>query len=218
MKLDDLTGKKYGKLTPTKYIKEHKKWLCKCDCGKEIEVYATNLKQGHTITCGCTKNRYGDIIGKRFGRLTVIKSLGYDKDKKATLYDCKCDCGKIKAISRKALLKNKSKTLSCGCLHDELFLENSEKAGFIENTSVSMLESNRIKSNNTSGYTGVTWAKSKQKWMAQIGFKNKNYNLGYYDNILDAAKSRKIAEERLHGEFLEWYYNRQKEEGTTSET
>ncbi|QUI25927.1 hypothetical protein HZI73_26300 (plasmid) [Vallitalea pronyensis] len=206
-RLDDLTGRKFGKLTPIEYLKEHKKWLCRCDCGKEIKVYATNLKQGRTVTCGCTKEWYGDIVGKKFGRLTVKKNLGYDKNKKSTLYECECDCGKIKTVARKSLLRDKAKTLSCGCLHDELFSNNREKTGYIDNTYVSMLESKHIRSNNTSGYTGVTWCKLKQKWKSQIGFKNKNYHLGYHDDIQDAVNARKDAEENIHGKFLEWYYN-----------
>ena len=29
--------------------------------------------------------------------------------------------------------------------------------------------------------------------------------MGYYDNINDAVKARKLAEERIYGDFLDWY-------------
>ena len=28
-------------------------WLCKCDCGKEVKVFANNLVRSHTTSCGC---------------------------------------------------------------------------------------------------------------------------------------------------------------------
>jgi hypothetical protein len=31
-------------------------WLCRCDCGTEREVYAGNLRNGFTTSCGC-RNR-----------------------------------------------------------------------------------------------------------------------------------------------------------------
>lgn len=32
-------------------------WLCKCICGNEIIVRATDLRSGHTKSCGCTVAR-----------------------------------------------------------------------------------------------------------------------------------------------------------------
>ena len=48
----DLTGKKFGKLTPLYYIKGGK-WHCKCDCGNECDVDTRNLNSNHTQSCGC---------------------------------------------------------------------------------------------------------------------------------------------------------------------
>lgn len=50
----DLTNKKFNRLTPIKYIGKSK-WLCKCDCGKEVIVSTQNIKNGHTKSCGCLK-------------------------------------------------------------------------------------------------------------------------------------------------------------------
>ena len=41
----------------------------------------------------------------------------------------------------------------------------------------------RLSSNNTSGYTGVTWIKKSSKWMAYIHVKDKYKNLGYFNDI-----------------------------------
>lgn len=54
----------------------------------------------------------------------------------------------------------------------------------------------KLKSNNTSGVTGVYWKKDRQKWQAKIMVNYKNINLGTYINKEDAIKARKEAEEK----------------------
>lgn len=49
---------------------------------------------------------------------------------------------------------------------------------------------------NTSGYTGVVWHKSSQKWNAQIRVNGKHIHLGTFSKIEDAATVRKSAEQR----------------------
>jgi hypothetical protein len=46
---------------------------------------------------------------------------------------------------------------------------------------------------NTSGITGVSWRASKGKWRAYITVQKRCIHLGYFDNMLDAAKARKDA-------------------------
>lgn len=57
MRFEDLTGKRFGRLTVIKRVyKEGDKqtyWLCKCDCGNETVACASHLKDGHTKSCGC---------------------------------------------------------------------------------------------------------------------------------------------------------------------
>ena len=62
-KLQDLTGQKFGHLTVLKWlgtINHNSKYLVKCDCGKEYEIYASNLIQGTTMSCGCIKESHGE--------------------------------------------------------------------------------------------------------------------------------------------------------------
>ena len=75
----DLTNKKFNKLIalyPTdKRSNGHIMWHCKCECGNECDVNASNLKNGSVQSCGCliTEKNGNNLIGQRFGKLIVIK-------------------------------------------------------------------------------------------------------------------------------------------------
>lgn len=57
------------------------------------------------------KTKKTDLIGKRFGKLTIIE-VAYQKDYR-TYLRCKCDCGKEKIILRENITRGL--TRSCGC-------------------------------------------------------------------------------------------------------
>lgn len=46
------------------------------------------------------------------------------------------------------------------------------------------------KTNNTSGFTGVSWSKRKGKWRAQIMVDRKNINIGYFSDFESAVAAR----------------------------
>lgn len=54
-----------------------------------------------------------DLIGEKFGLLTVIKRCGSSKDNHS-MWLCKCDCGNEKIICSHSLRRGLTK--SCGCL------------------------------------------------------------------------------------------------------
>jgi len=57
MKLIDLSGMKFGKLTVLRLSMKGAaitKWLCRCDCGNELSVHSSNLRYGKTKSCGCS--------------------------------------------------------------------------------------------------------------------------------------------------------------------
>ena len=56
-------------------------------------------------------------------------------------------------------------------------------------------------SNNTSGHKGVTFDKSRNKWMAHIKLNGKHKTLGRFVKFEDAVKARKEAEEKYFGEY-----------------
>ena len=58
-----------------------------------------------------------------------------------------------------------------------------------------------LRSDNTSGYKGVTWNKKSKKWQAQIMANGKNNYLGCFNDMGRACAERSKAEKELHGEF-----------------
>lgn len=120
----DLTGQKFGKLTALYPIEErsnnHIMWHCKCDCGNEIDVVNASLSSGNTKSCGCLKKEnYNfiklkkDLIGKRFGYLTVLEETDQREYGGKVVWKCQCDCGTIVYLNTGRLTGGND--TSCGC-------------------------------------------------------------------------------------------------------
>lgn len=137
----DITGERFGHLVGIKKIDgtTRTKWLFRCDCGNEVEAYLSNVTSGKTQSCGkqCglkphpyvskkKKGYRGDLTGKRFGRLLVVKRL--EDEDGWTRFLCKCDCGNEKVVRGMGL--KYGTTQSCGCLHKE----NVRKSAFSDLT------------------------------------------------------------------------------------
>ena len=45
-------------------------WICECKCGKRISVTTSDLKSGHTQSCGCYQKYKASIANKRFNTFT----------------------------------------------------------------------------------------------------------------------------------------------------
>lgn len=60
-----------------------------------------------------------------------------------------------------------------------------------------------LKSNNTSGFRGVTYVPSTGKWRSQITYEHKHYKLGDHNTPEEAAVARREAEVKLGIEIVE---------------
>lgn len=75
---------------------------------------------------------FKDLLGRRFGRLLVIKHIGPDKHRKH-MWECLCDCGNSATVTGSKLLSGNTK--SCKCLNRDRFKEmliTHGKSGTIE--------------------------------------------------------------------------------------
>jgi hypothetical protein len=122
----DLTGQKYGRLTIIEKAQTEgrAKYVCKCDCGTMVVVQSSNLKNGHTTSCGCARKQaaseYEYITGQIFGKLIAVKRVKTPGEREAK-WICKCDCGGA-TKTRISNLKT-GVTKSCGCRRTEILTE-----------------------------------------------------------------------------------------------
>lgn len=129
----NLAGMTFGKLT---VLNENESrngrmyWKCKCTCGNETWVNLSNLTSGEVQSCGCLGNKWQrdkakNLIGKKFGKLTVQELLPIDPYKPGIYFKCTCDCNNPRPIiiSNNNLISGKTK--SCGCL-------NNQPRGYLE--------------------------------------------------------------------------------------
>lgn len=94
---------------------------CICECGtiKNVNVY--NLLNNKTKDCGCgrkkmlSETRSGNLIGKHFGKLTVVDKLPETNKFNRVLYKCKCECGNEIIVPSNSL--SSGHTISCGCIN-----------------------------------------------------------------------------------------------------
>lgn len=202
-----MVGKKFGRLTV--FEKAYRKgtgtyYKCLCDCGNERIVHGGNLSSGRTKSCGCLNkelmsNSVPDIIGRRFGKLTVLAKTDTRKGTNV-VYSCRCDCGNICEVTNHALGRNVN---SCGCLKVDMLNED-----VVEGTRLRCLTSKkreRIKPD--SGVKGVAW--NRGGWLAYIGFRGEKHTLGWFPNtpegLANAIKARKEAEDKYFKPILKKY-------------
>lgn len=124
----NLLNQKFGKLTPVEWIGQGK-WKCICDCGNETFVSTDNLRNGNTKSCGClqkqktSETNKKSLIGKKFGKLTVIKQVENNRFGHIC-YECLCDCGGKSIVDSSNL--RQGITNSCGCIKSkgEMIINN----------------------------------------------------------------------------------------------
>lgn len=219
-KLIDITGKRFGALTVLGRSQDNRSgdsaWECQCDCGRKTNVSSYSLRHGIVTSCGCgiyrSSKRKGiergmqvDYTGQKFGRLTAVKWVSSGK------WLWQCDCGNY-TVAKPPDVKT-GNPASCGCLLKEASKKRIEDDNVLEHhdgTSVSTLKSimsGKLRSTNTSGYTGITVRRTTamESYRACIVVKGKKINLGTYARIEDAVAARKRAEEIYYAPIINKY-------------
>ena len=147
-----------------------------------------------------------DLIGKKFGKLTVVDTKIENHKTKCT---CVCDCGN-KSEVYSANLKN-GHTKSCGCYQKEKALNNikyltaHKNKNFVNRTNLDKIKTvSQNQKNNVSGVKGVFWHSQSQKWTAKLNFKGKSYQKRFVSKE-EAIKYRKSLEEKYFKPIIDKY-------------
>lgn len=170
------------------------------------------------------RGKISDKLGKKFGRLTVISTTPrFWNEKRYTLYNCVCDCGK--EVTTQLI-----NTLSCGCLQKEqLILRNRKELGFAAETAVWNYYKRNAKTRN------LKWELSREEFkylitqscyycnvdpnslfetpegsqIVKSGIDRKNNDLGYnIDNCVSCCKICNRAKGTLTEELFNEWLNR----------
>lgn len=208
---EDLTGKRYGRLTVLRLDKQldsgKTSWLCQCDCGNQCVVTGYSLHYKKRKSCGCLHRELDagqtvDLTDQVFGRLRAIKPITLRDSNGATLWTCRCECGSEINVSQDSLVQGCYK--SCGCVRQERQETLHENLTFVDKTCIEVLARRKSRSDNTSGFRGVSKGPDG-KWLVTIGLQSKRYYVGLYASFDYAVKARLHIEEALHDGFVEAY-------------
>lgn len=225
----DMVGKEFGRWTVLEeygVLRDTISWWCKCECGTEREVTGTSLRNGTSVSCGCYNiEQTIEIVGKAnkkynkydleseeygVGHTTKGERFTFDKEDFDLIYPY-CwhtnpegyfmahDEGDRIRLHRLIMrLDFGDKRYVDHINHD---LSNNQKSNLRVCKPSENARNQKLKSNNTSGVTGVYWRKNRDRWVADIMVNYKNIHLGSYDKFEDAVKARKEAEDKYFGEF-----------------
>ncbi len=118
-----LTGQTFGRWTVLDQLerteKGERKWLCRCQCGRERYVLERSLKSGGSLSCGCLRKEAvretlsRELTGMEFGDLTVLKRAEHQRKNGGIWWQCQCLCGKT--CEYPATLLTTGKRTHCGC-------------------------------------------------------------------------------------------------------
>ena len=203
-------------------------WLCMCNCKNKTEIVVANssLKSGKTQSCGCLQKEkikeLNKIHKKKYNKynLTGEYGIGYTSKGEEFYFDLK-DYEKIKYYSwyknNKGYimahdLSNSEKIVQMHRLImncpdnmevDHIYhINHDNRKSELRITTESQNSMNKgLKSNNSSGVTGVYYSNREEKWKAFIGINGEEIHLGTFNNFNDAVKIRKQAETKYFGEY-----------------
>lgn len=157
---EDITNKKFGKLTALSYIKGGN-WQCICQCGTYCVRSITSLKTNKAY-CGSIRCKIKtDIVGLRFGRLVVLNDFKLKKKSgkwnRSYVKVC-CDCGNEKYVMTTGLLSGDIQ--SCGCYKIDMQEEKVRKP-------------RRIAMGLDGNLQTTSANKLRREWFRRGGFKSK---------------------------------------------
>jgi len=203
---EDLTGKRFGKLTVIVGYETEvfgvKYWKCVCECGEGKICQGSHLKSGQTVSCGCIHHRMS--YTKIYSVWSSMKDRCYNEN--STAY--KNYGGKGVKVCYE-WVNEESGFLSfykdMGEAPEGMSLDRIDVTGdycpencrWADRSTQNFNQRKRI--TNTSGVVGVSWSKSANKWFAHISKNNSRTVLGYFEDFDEACKVRWDAEIEYYG-------------------
>lgn len=212
MKKIDIIGQKFGRWTVVKETGRDERqeclWECRCDCGNIRIVQGHHLRSGHSKSCGCLKRE--KIIERNIThgmcKTTTYKSwsdmLQRCNNTKNSRYPDWGGRG-IKVCEEWLKFENFLKDMGEKPKGFTLERQNNEDGYYKTNCCwISHTEQNRnqrIKQQNKTGISGISWYKSSQRYVVHIAVNYKQIHIGYFTDLEEAKIARKLAEIKYWG-------------------
>jgi len=201
-------------------------WNCVCDCGTPCIKSSSALRNpaSPTMSCGCLRresvhcqkntkenkwlfNSESQVIGVDFkGDTFTIDREDYDKvsqycwriDRKGyVIANSRNGTNKIIWIHRLIMDAKPDMVVD----HINWNKQDNRKCNLRVATKTQNNINIKRKSNNTTGYTGVSYIKRTGKYRAAISLNKNKIYLGDYSDLNDAIEARHKAELKYHGEW-----------------
>lgn len=164
--------------------------LFKCHCGNEFKSIAYNINSGSTKSCGCSIENRGIKENRLYKVWKGMKDRCYNKN--LSYYKNYGGRG-IKICDRWLNISNFIEDMQ-PTFEEGLTLDRKDNNGNYEpsncrwETRIVQARNTRIlKSNNKSGYRGVSFNSARKKWICFIRINKKLKYLGSFDNKFEAA-------------------------------
>lgn len=181
--IKDISGNRYGRLTVVEYAGKNRQgkslWKCKCDCGNEKNITASDLSSGRVNSCGClrkevtAKKNFKDLTGKTFGKLQVIQRGKTDKSKKIH-WICRCECGKICDVEAARLVSGRA--VRCKDCSLKIVAEKNKKHGKCHSRIYAIYSGMKNRCFNSGNYSYDKYGKRGitvcEEWIGENGFDN----------------------------------------------
>lgn len=179
-KLEDLTGRTFGRLTVIEDPRHGIKVLARCACDPNSVkwVYRHSLIRGELHSCGClhrevvSRPKGKDLTGVKFGRWTVIERVRVNDTNSRWRWLCRCGCkaGTQRVVRGQDLLTGSS--VSCGCYQRECVTKHGHgQRGSLTYCSWTAMIDRCHGSDPPPGYAdrGITVC---ERWRGEHGFEN----------------------------------------------
>lgn len=139
-----------------------------------------------------SKQRFALVDDEDYDKLVVhkwwlIKGYAYTQLKRKTV------------TMQKMIMGESSRSLYIDHINQDRL--DNRKTNLRYCTPAQNIRNQKKRCTNTSGYKGVSFDKSTNKYMAYITVDYKQKNLGRFDSAKAASRAYKLASKSLHGEF-----------------
>jgi hypothetical protein len=197
----DLTGHTYGRLTVVSEVLPRgrpRKWNCICVCGTEKQIDGSAMRSGATTSCGCYNREvitsHGDTGTRLFGIWQHMKRRCYNTNSHAYpnyggIGVTVCDEWRndFQAFKEWSLRNGYDQSLSIDRINCAMTYSPSTCRWTTQDI---QSRNQRIKTNGTCEYVGVSYVAKNKTYQASTCVNNKRIYLGRYKTGEEAARVR----------------------------